>query len=72
MLMTASIYINLYQLKCQDSVYYNSNCVWVKEESHIHLEWLKGELRHKMNLWSNKTLVPSRPFSDIWFHDNRI
>jgi len=23
--------------------HYNSDCVWLKEESHIHLEWLKGE-----------------------------
>jgi len=30
----------------------------------------KGQLRRKMNLWSN--LVPSRPFSEICFHDNRM
>jgi len=33
---------------------------------------LKGELWRKMNLWSNYTLVPSRPFSEICFHDNRM
>jgi len=32
----------------------------------------KVELWHKMNLWSNKTLVPSQPFSEICFHDNRM
>jgi len=26
---------------------------------------IKGELWLKMNLWSNKTLVPSQPFSEI-------
>jgi len=30
----------------------------------------KGELWHKINLWSNNTLVPSRPFSENCFHDN--
>jgi len=33
----------------------------------------KGELRRKMNFWSNNnnnTLVPSQPFSEICFHDN--
>jgi len=34
--------------------------------------FIKGELWHKMNLWSNYTLVPSRPFSEICFHDNRM
>jgi len=33
---------------------------------------VKGELGCKMNLWSNKTLVPSQPFSEICFHDNRM
>jgi len=33
---------------------------------------LKGELRHKMNLWSNKTLVTSQPFSEICFHESRM
>jgi len=32
----------------------------------------KGELRHKINLWSNYTLVPSQPFSEICCHDNRM
>jgi len=34
--------------------------------------WLKGELWCKINLWSNKTMVPSQPFSEICFHDNRM
>jgi len=25
-----------------------------------------------MNLWSNKTSVPSQSFSEICFHDNRM
>jgi len=29
----------------------------------------KGELGHKMNLWSNYTLLPSQPLSEICFHD---
>jgi len=33
---------------------------------------IKGELRRKMNLWSNETSVPSRLFSEICFHDNRM
>jgi len=33
---------------------------------------LKKQLRRKMNLWSNNTLVPSQPFSEISFHDNRM
>jgi len=33
---------------------------------------LKGELRCKMNLWSNNTLVSSQPFSEICFHKNRM
>jgi len=33
---------------------------------------LKGELQRTMNLWSNKTLVHSQPFSKICFHDNRM
>jgi len=32
----------------------------------------KEELRRKMNLWFNKTSVPSHPFSEICFHDNRM
>jgi len=32
----------------------------------------KGELQCKINLWSIETLVPSQPFSEICFHDNRI
>jgi len=35
-------------------------------------KYIKGELRRKMNLWSDKTLVPSQPFSEICFHDNRM
>jgi len=27
-----------------------------------HIYSLKGQLRRKINLWSNNTLVPSRPF----------
>jgi len=34
--------------------------------------YMKGELRRKTNLWSNKTLVPCRPFSEICFHDNQM
>jgi len=30
---------------------------------------IKGQLRCKMNLWSNSTLLPSQPFSEICFHD---
>jgi len=33
---------------------------------------LEGELRRKMNLWSNYTLLPSQPLSEICFHDFRI
>jgi len=33
---------------------------------------IKGELKRKMNLWSNKTSVPSQSFSEICFHDNRM
>jgi len=29
--------------KSQHSFYITQNCVWLKEESHIHLEWLEGE-----------------------------
>jgi len=36
----------------------------------IYRFFLKGELRRKMNLWSNKTLVPGQSFSEICFHDN--
>jgi len=28
-----------------------------------------NNVKGKMNLWSNYTLVPSRPFSEIFFHD---
>jgi len=38
----------------------------------ISLKWLKGQLRRKMNLWSNYTLLPSQPLSDICFHDCRM
>jgi len=31
---------------------------------------IKGELWRKMNFWSNKTLVPTQPFSEICFHDS--
>jgi len=31
-----------------------------------------GDFQHKMNFWSNKTFVPSQPFSEICFHDNRM
>jgi len=30
---------------------------------------VKGQLRRKMNLWSNYTLLPSQPLSEICFHD---
>jgi len=33
---------------------------------------IKGQLRRKMNLWSNYTLVRSQPFSEICFHDYRM
>jgi len=33
---------------------------------------LEGELHRKINLWSNKPLVPSQPFSEICFHDNQM
>ncbi len=29
--------------KSQDKLYYNFDCVRLKEESHIHLGWLEGE-----------------------------
>jgi len=54
---------------------------WVKQlvrftDTSLHeTSWIcivKGELQCKMNLWSNKTLVPSQPFSDICFHDNQM
>jgi len=32
---------------------------------------VKGE-ENSINLWSNDTLAPSRLFSEICFHDNRI
>jgi len=32
----------------------------------------KGQLRRKMNLWSNYTLLPSQPLSEIFFHDCRM
>jgi len=35
----------------------------------VHFE-IKGEFRRKMNLWSNKTSVPSQQFCEICFHDN--
>jgi len=31
---------------------------------------IKGELQPTMNLWSNKTSVPSQSFSEICFHDD--
>jgi len=42
------------------------------EISHSFHKNVKGELRRKMNLWSNKTSVHSQPFSGICFHDNRM
>jgi len=30
-----------------------------------YTEQVKGQLQGKMKLWSNNTLVPSRPFSGI-------
>jgi len=35
----------------------------------VILKLIKGELRRKMNLWSNYTLLPSQPLSEICFHD---
>jgi len=35
-------------------------------------EALKEELQRKMNLWSNYTLLPSQPLSEICFHDFRM
>jgi len=39
--------------------------------SHVNLT-IKGELQCKMNLWSNYTLLPSQPLSEICFHDCRM
>jgi len=33
---------------------------------------IKGQLRRKMNLWSNYTLLPSQPLCEICFHDWRM
>jgi len=50
---------------------------WLLAVDYFHYRGLgevlfKGELRCKMNLWSNKTSAPSRPFSEICFHDNQM
>jgi len=43
----------------------------ILEENSIVVQ-LKGQLRRKMNLWSNYTLLPSQPLSEICFHDCRM
>jgi len=45
----------------------------IKPHQFFEVYWsLKGELRRKMNLWSNYTLLHSQPLSEICFHDCRM
>jgi len=53
--------------------YYN----WVSNNGKLNANgWsvplIKGQLPNKINLWSNNTLVPCQPFSEICFHDNQM
>jgi len=45
--------------------------IYIKFRSYRNI-YIKGQLRRKINLWSNYTLLPSQPLSEICFHDCRM
>jgi len=48
-----------------------SSCLCISSSKWVLLLF-KGDLRRKMKLWSNYTLLPSQPLSEICFHDCRM
>jgi len=63
-----SVRMHLLTLPCQYTKISQSD-ITLANHSETSCLSLKGELRHKINRWSNNTLVPSQSFSEICFHD---